>query len=46
MMMTILPADFMFQLTVGEAEASRFQFGILNKGLHVKYLQFVLAQND
>jgi hypothetical protein len=32
------PADFMFQLTADEAEASRFQIGILDKGLHFKYL--------
>jgi hypothetical protein len=32
------PADFMFQLTEEEAEASRFQIGISQKGLHFKYL--------
>jgi hypothetical protein len=28
------PADFMFQLTANEAEASRFQFGFLKGGLN------------
>ncbi|MGO9477188.1 MAG: ORF6N domain-containing protein [Limisphaerales bacterium] len=28
------PADFMFQLTEEEAEASRFQIGILKRGLN------------
>ena len=32
------PADFIFQLTVDEAEASRFQIGILKRGLNIKYL--------
>ena len=32
------PADFMFQLTADEAEALRFQIGILQKGLNIKYL--------
>jgi hypothetical protein len=38
------PADFMFQLTADEAEALRFQIGILKKGLHFKYLPFVFTQ--
>jgi hypothetical protein len=38
------PADFMFQLTVDEAEALRFQIGILQKGLHFKYLPYVFTQ--
>jgi hypothetical protein len=29
------PADFMFQLTAEEADASRFQFGILKRGLNI-----------
>jgi hypothetical protein len=29
------PADFMFQLTKEEAEASRFQIGILKRGLNI-----------
>jgi hypothetical protein len=29
------PADFMFQLTKKNAEALRFQFGILKKGLNI-----------
>jgi hypothetical protein len=28
------PPDFMFQLTVDEADSLRFQFGSLQKGLH------------
>ncbi|HKW30936.1 MAG TPA: ORF6N domain-containing protein [Verrucomicrobiae bacterium] len=32
------PADFMFQLTVDEADALRFQFGTLKRGQHFKYL--------
>lgn len=36
------PADFMFQLTADEA--SRFQIGILKKGLHFKYLPYVFTQ--
>jgi hypothetical protein len=28
------PANFMFQLTVEEAECSRFQFGTLKRGQH------------
>jgi len=32
------PADFMFQLTEDEAEASSFQIGILKRGLNIKYL--------
>lgn len=31
------PADFMFQLTVDEADALRFQFGTLKRGQHFKY---------
>jgi hypothetical protein len=38
------PADFMFQLTADEAEALRFQFGSLKKGLHFKYLPHVFTQ--
>jgi hypothetical protein len=36
------PGDFMFQLTADEA--SRFQFGILKKGLHFKCLPYVFTQ--
>jgi len=36
------PADFMFQLTADEA--SRFQFGILKKGMNIKYLPHVFTQ--
>jgi len=38
------PADFMFQLTAEEADSLRFQFGILEKGLHFKYLPYVFTQ--
>ena len=38
------PADFMFQLTEDEAEALRFQFGILKRGLNFKYLPYVFTQ--
>jgi hypothetical protein len=38
------PGDFMFQLTMEEAEALRFQFGSLKKGLHFKYLPYVFTQ--
>ena len=38
------PADFMFQLTADEAEASRFQIGILKKGMNIKYLPYVFTQ--
>jgi|ERR1035437_3582183 hypothetical protein len=34
------PTDCMFQLTEEDAEAVRFQFGILQKGLHFKYLPY------
>ena len=37
------PADFMFQLTAEEAEASRFQFGTLKRGQHIKYLPRVFS---
>jgi hypothetical protein len=40
----IAGADAMFQLTVDEAEALRFQIGILQKGLHFKYLPYVFTQ--
>lgn len=41
------PADFMFQLTLDEAQAcaaSRFQFGILKRGQNIKYLPRVFTQ--
>jgi hypothetical protein len=38
------PADFMFQLTMDEAEASRFQIGILKQGMNIKYLPYVFTQ--
>jgi hypothetical protein len=38
------PGDFMFQLTGEEATASRFQFGILKRGMNIKYLPYVFTQ--
>jgi hypothetical protein len=41
------PADFMFQLTLAEAQAvaaSRFQIGILKQGQNIKYLPYVFTQ--
>lgn len=38
------PPDFMFQLTADEAEASRFQTGILKRGSNIKYLPHVFTQ--
>jgi phage regulator Rha-like protein len=38
------PADFMFQLTVDEADALRFQFGTLKRGQHFKYLPYAFTQ--
>jgi hypothetical protein len=37
------PADFMFQLTEDEAEASRFQIGILKRGLNFKHLPNIFS---
>jgi len=38
------PPDFMFQLTEDEAETSRFQIGILKRGLNINYLPYVFTQ--
>ncbi|MBI4325308.1 MAG: ORF6N domain-containing protein [Chloroflexi bacterium] len=41
------PVDFMFQLTLDEAQAcapSRFQFGTLKRGQNIKYLPQVFTQ--
>ena len=38
------PGDFMFQFTADEAEASRFQIGILKRGLNIKYLPYVFTR--
>ena len=38
------PPDFMFQLTVDEADGLRFQFGTLKRGQHFKYLPRVFTQ--
>jgi hypothetical protein len=40
------PSDFMFQLTADEAEASRFQIGILKRGMNIKYLPYVFTQES
>ena len=39
------PADFMFQLTVDEADTLRFQFGTLKRGQHFKYLPYAFTQD-
>jgi hypothetical protein len=38
------PEDFMFQLTQSEYRSLRFQFGILKKGRHSKYLPYAFTQ--
>ncbi len=38
------PADFMFQLSKEESQALRFQFGILKKGQHPKYLPHAFTE--
>ena len=38
------PPDFMFQLTLDEAESSRFQIGTLKRGQNIKYLPYVFTQ--
>jgi hypothetical protein len=38
------PSDFMFQLTPEEYKSLRFQFGILNKGQHSKYLPYAFTE--
>jgi ORF6N domain len=42
------PEDFMFQLTRAEAELSRSQSAILNRGRgqNIKYLPFALTEHD
>jgi len=39
------PKDFMFQLSRQEYNSLRFQFGILEKGQHSKYLPYAFTQN-
>lgn len=39
------PDDFMFQLTKEEYDSLRFQFGILKRGRHSKYLPYVFTEN-
>jgi len=36
--------DFMFQLTQEEYTSLRFQFGILEKGRHAKYLPYAFTE--
>ena len=38
------PPDFMFQLKKEEYESLRFQFGILKKGQHSKYLPYAFTE--
>jgi hypothetical protein len=38
------PNDFMFQLTPEEYKSLRFQFGILEKGQHSKYLPYAFTE--
>lgn len=38
------PEDFMFQLTIEEANASRFQIGTLKKGENIKYLPYAFTE--
>ena len=38
------PADFMFQLTLDEADPSRFQFGTLKRGQNIKYLPYAFTE--
>jgi hypothetical protein len=38
------PVDFMFRLSISEYTALRFQFGILKRGQHAKYLPYAFTQ--
>ena len=38
------PEDFMFQLTKKEDDSLRFQFGILKRGRHSKYLPYAFTE--
>jgi hypothetical protein len=38
------PNDFMYQLTAGEFNSLRCQFGILKRGQHFKYLPYVFTE--
>ena len=38
------PQDFMFQLTDKEYDSLRFQFGILKRGQHSKYLPYAFTE--
>ena len=39
------PPDFMFQISSKEHDSLRFQFGILNRGQHSKYLPYVFTEH-
>lgn len=39
------PSDFMFQLNKKEYDSLRFQFGILKRGQHSKYLPFAFTEH-
>ncbi len=38
------PADFMFQLSQKEYDSLRFQFGILKRGQHTKFLPYAFTE--
>ena len=38
------PPDFMFQLTMDEADASRFQIGTLKRGQNIKYIPYAFTE--
>jgi hypothetical protein len=38
------PSDFMFQITAGEFNSLRCQFGILKRGQHFKYAPYVFTE--
>jgi hypothetical protein len=38
------PSDFMFELTLGEAQSSRSQIVILKKGQNIKYLPYAFTE--
>lgn len=39
------PADFVFQLTLAEAQSSRSQFATLKRGQNIKYLPFAFTEH-
>jgi hypothetical protein len=38
------PSDFMFELTKGEYDSLRYQFGTLKRGQHSKYLPYAFTE--